>query len=74
MNKKRLEPLKKIDIGAIAIGEEIEIYAGRLASFKASVSRYNKDNGLAFRFDYSDVHNNYVTATRVTDKIVTLQP
>lgn len=64
MNKKRLIPIQKIEPDKIKINEEIEVHADRLASFKATVSRYNKDNGKSYKFDYSGVKNDYFTATR----------
>lgn len=69
MSKNRLIPTQKIEIAPINIGDSIEIHADRLASFKATVSRFNKDNGKLYAFDYSGVKNDYYTATRKADKV-----
>lgn len=68
MNKKRLLPIQKIEIGHMEIGDSVEIHGNRLASFKATVSRYNKDNRKLYAFDYSGIKNDYCTATRKADR------
>lgn len=65
MTKKRLIPIQKIEPDKIKIDEQVEVHADRLASFKATVSRYNKYNGTKYRFDYSGVKNDYFIATRI---------
>lgn len=65
MSKKRLVPIQKIEPGTVSLNEQVEVHADRLASFKATVSRYNKDNKLSLKFDYSGVKNDYFTATRI---------
>lgn len=61
---KRLVPIQKIEPDKVEVGNGIEVHADRLASFKATVSRYNKDKGTSFKFVYSGVKNDYFTATR----------
>lgn len=62
---KRLVPIQKIEPDKIKEGDKVEVHADRLASFKATVSRYNKDKSLSLKFDYSGVKNDYFTATRI---------
>lgn len=52
-------------IESIITGEQVQVHADRLASFKATVSRYNKVRQLAIKFDYSGVKNDCFTATRI---------
>lgn len=65
MNK--IEPIKKINLDTLPVGGEVQIHAGRLASFKATVSRYNKGRDSLARFSYGAFKNDYCTVTRVAD-------
>ena len=65
MSKKRLVPIQKIEPEKISLNEEVEVHADRLASFKATVSRYNRQNKKEYKFEYSGVKNDYFVATRI---------
>lgn len=64
MTKIKLMPLPKVDLSEIEIKGTIEVHASRLASFKATVSRYNKDNGTKYKFSYGGFKSDYCIATR----------
>ncbi len=68
---EKLQPIQRTEsmpdiINAIEVNAKIEIYADRLASFKATVARLNngKKTGRIL-FSYSTVQDNYYTATRI---------
>lgn len=65
MATKRLIPIQKIEPDKVSVKDSIEVHADRLASFKATVSRWNKNNKGSIKFDYSGVKNDYFTATRI---------
>lgn len=62
MNK--IAPITRIDFKSLKIGDTINIHADRLASFKTTVWRYNKNNMVKYYFNYSPSIDNYVIATR----------
>lgn len=68
MENEKLMPLPKpktIDFGSKAIGQIIEVHAERLASFKSTLSRYNKKYETDIKFSYSDLNGSFFTATRI---------
>jgi uncharacterized FAD-dependent dehydrogenase len=52
----------------IAIGQKIEVHADSLATFKAYVSKANKDKTMLIRFNYSPFVGSFCTATRKQDE------
>jgi len=63
MNKK-VTPRQKLDLTGVVIGQKIEVHADVLASFKATVSRYNKTADNKIGFDYSNAGKDlFITAT-----------
>lgn len=69
---EKLEPMQRAEsmpdiIKGIEVNSKIQIFADRLASFKATVARLNtgkKTNRILF--SYSTVTDNYYTATRIS--------
>ena len=52
----------------IAIGQKIDVHADSLATFKAYVSKANKDRKeWLIRFNYSPFVGSFCTATRTAD-------